>query len=185
MPGVTSTSPDQRPDEATLEFFRSAFEPEWRIQPLGYTAVEAWESEHGLALPEPYRTVVAEICNGYTLGPPQDGGMERLGCLPQYWPDLGPRQPGTLFPLTQAWLWEDDDSVDPDEDPRVDAVFTQGSVVLGSEDGQCFWIMVTTGPRRGEVWMVADVGAGPAQDGEACGFLEWVRQWHTAPSWLD
>ncbi|MGW1006979.1 SMI1/KNR4 family protein [Streptomyces sp. NPDC002520] len=182
---MTTTSPDQRPAEATLEFLRSAFEPEWREQPLGYEAVEAWESEHGVALPEPYRTVVAEICDGYGLGPPEDGGLERLGCLPTGWPDLGSRQPGAPFPLVEGWPWEDDASVDPDEDERIDAVYTQGSVVLGSEDGQSFWLLVTTGPRRGEVWMVADVGAGPVPGDEAWGFLEWVQRWHAGNGWWD
>jgi len=182
---VTATSPDQRPDDATLEFLRSAFEPEWREPPLGYEAVEAWESEHGVALPEPYRTVVAEISNGYSLGPAEDG-LEPLGWLPTGWPDLGPRQPGALFPLAEGWPWEDDDSVDPEaEDVRIDAVYTRGSIVLGSEDGQSFWLLVTTGPRRGEVRMVADVGAGPVPGDKAWGFLEWARRWHAGNGWWD
>jgi hypothetical protein len=182
---VTNTSPDQRPDEAALTLLRSAFEPEWRESPLGYEAVEAWESEHGVVLPEPYRTVVAEITNGYSLGPAEDGGLERLGCLPASWPDFLPRRPGAPFPLAEDWPWEDDNSVDPDGDPRIDAVYTQGSIVLGSEDGQSFWLLVTTGPRRGEVWMVADVGAGPVPGNEPWGFLEWVRRWHAGNGWWD
>ncbi|GAA3482282.1 hypothetical protein [Streptomyces yanii] len=101
---------------------------------------------------------------------------------PQSWPDLGPRAPGEPFPLEAAWPWEDDDTVDHD-DPRINTVYTQGSVVLGSEDGQSFWILLTAGSRRGEVWMVADVGAIPVPADEAWGFEEWVRHWHSGNDW--
>ncbi|MGJ3560738.1 hypothetical protein ACR6C2_29275 [Streptomyces sp. INA 01156] len=57
-------------------------------------------------------------------------------------------------------------------------MYTKGSVVLGSEDGQSFWVLVTAGPRRGEVWMVADVEPAGAGD-DAWGFEQWVRQWHS------
>ncbi|MER5486984.1 hypothetical protein ABT024_27775 [Streptomyces sp. NPDC002812] len=42
---MTTGSPAQRPDEAALEFLRSAFEPEWREPALGYEAVAEWEAE--------------------------------------------------------------------------------------------------------------------------------------------
>ncbi|MET9451750.1 SMI1/KNR4 family protein [Streptomyces cinerochromogenes] len=175
---------DDRPADATFDFLRLAFPPEWREPPLGQAAVAQWEHENGVALPEPYRTFIAEISNGSSLGPAGDGGLQPLGRLPDSWPDLGPRQPGEPFPLDEAWAWEDDESVDP-EDPRVDAVFTKGSVVLGSEDGQSFWLLLTTGPRRGEVWMVADVGAVPVPGNRAWGFAEWVRRWHSGSEWWD
>jgi hypothetical protein len=180
---VTAT-PDQRPDEATLDFLRSAFAPEWREPALGHEGVARWEAENRVTLPEPYRTFIAEISNGCGLGPAGDGGLQPLGQLPASWPDLGPRQPGDPFPLEAAWPWEDDETVDPD-DPRIDAVFTRGSVVLGSEDGQSFWLLVTAGPRRGQVWMVAGVGAIPVPGTEAWGFAEWVRRWHSGDGWWD
>ncbi|GAA3482230.1 SMI1/KNR4 family protein [Streptomyces yanii] len=180
-----TTTPDQRPDEATLDFLGSAFAPEWREPALGHEAVAAWESENKVTLPEPYRTFVAEISNGCSLGPAEDGGLQPLGWLPASWPDLGLRQPGEPFPLEASWPWEDDERVDPEEDPRIDAVYTQGSIVLGSEDGQSFWVLVTTGPRRGEGWMVSDVGAGPVPGDDAWGFEQWVQRWHSGDGWWD
>lgn len=177
-----TTTHDQRPSEATLDFLRSAFASEWREPALGYEAVALWEAQNQVTLPEPYRTFIAEISNGCSLGPAEDGGLQPLGWLPASWPDLGLRQPGEPFPLQEAWLW-DDETVDQD-DPRIDAVFTQGSIVLGSEDGQSFWMLVTTGSRRGEVWMVSDGGAGPvAGEDAAWGFEEWVRRWHSGDAW--
>lgn len=175
---------DQRPAEATLDFLRSAFPPEWREPALGHEAVADWEQENRVVLPEPYRAFIAEISNGSSLGPAGDGGLQPLGWLPDTWPDLGLRQPGEPFPLRAAWPWEDDESVGP-EDPRIDAAFNNGSIVLGCEDGQSFWLLLTTGPRRGEVWMIADVGAVPAPDDQAWGFEEWVQRWHTGNDWWD
>lgn len=177
---------DQRPAEATLDFLRSAFSPEWREPALGHEAVAEWEQENGVVLPDPYRTFIAEISNGSSLGPAGDGGLQPLGWLPDTWPDLGARQPAEPFPLEGAWAWEDDESVDP-EDPRINAAFNKGSIVLGAEDGPSFWLLLTTGPRRGEVWMIADVGATPAPrpSDPAWGFKEWVLRWHTGNDWWD
>ncbi|MFI5527721.1 SMI1/KNR4 family protein [Kitasatospora sp. NPDC051853] len=174
-----TTTRDPCPGHDVLDALRAAFPPEWREPPLGQRAVAAWEAEHGVALPEPYRTFVAEIANGSAVGPAEDGGLQPLGLLPAQWPDLGPggRRPGAPFPVEAAWCWEDEEDGDPD-DPRIDAAFNDGSVVLGSDDGQSFWLLVTTGPRRGEVWMVADVGVTPVPTaGGAWGFAEWVGQW--------
>ncbi|MGW2874673.1 hypothetical protein [Kitasatospora sp. NPDC001225] len=56
-------------------------------------------------------------------------------------------------------------------------------MVLGSEDGQSFWLLATAGPHRGEVWMVSDVGAISVPGAEAWGFAEWVEHWHSGDAW--
>jgi hypothetical protein len=56
---VTTTSPDQRPAEDTLEFLRSAIATEWREPALGLDDISAWEFEHVVVLPEPYRSLIA------------------------------------------------------------------------------------------------------------------------------
>ncbi|GGV27152.1 hypothetical protein GCM10010495_49050 [Kitasatospora herbaricolor] len=89
---------------------------------------------------------------------------------------MGSRHPGEPFPLDEAWLWEDDETVDA-VDSRIDAVFTHGSVVLGTEDGPSFLLLVTAGSRRGEIWMVSEVGAAPAPATDARDFNGWVRHW--------
>lgn len=68
---------------------------------------------------------------------------------------------------------------------RIGDVYNRGSVVLGAEDGPQFWLLVTTGPRRGQVWLVAGVGVGPVPGDEAWGFLEWVRRWHVGDGWWN
>jgi hypothetical protein len=173
---------DQRPSEATLDFLRDAFPSQWRVPALGHVAVEAWEAENEVVLPEPYRAFVAEISNGSPFGPAGEGGLQPLGYLPDAWPGVRPRKPERSFPLEEAWHWSEDANTD-DEDLRIDAAFNDGSIVLGSEDGESFWLLLTTGPRRGEVWMVAEDAVLPARGDPTWGFEEWVRCWHTGKDW--
>ncbi|MFI6979214.1 hypothetical protein ACIBSV_11580 [Embleya sp. NPDC050154] len=99
---MTMASPDERPDEAALEFLRSAFEPAWREPAFGYEAVTAWENENGVVLPEPYRSPVAEISNGSSLGLPEDGGPPPLGRLTPGWSHWVNRDPAAPFPLRET-----------------------------------------------------------------------------------
>ncbi|AQT77034.1 SMI1/KNR4 family protein [Streptomyces sp. fd1-xmd] len=154
---------------------RAAVPAALREPALGYAAVEAWEAEHGVTLPEPYRSFVAEVGNGSAPGP-RDGGLQPLGQLPACWAGGKQRRPDAMFPLEDEWIWEDDESVGDDEDARIDAVFSHGSIVLCAQDTRSFWLLVTTGPQRGRVWLVADVGASPAPDGEPAGFADWIRR---------
>jgi hypothetical protein len=181
---MTSTSADRRPGEAVLEFLRSAFEPDWREPELGHEAVSTWESEHGASLPEPYRTLVAEIANGSSVGPPEDGGLLPLGWLPPSWPDHGQRDPAAPFPLRETWAWEGEFLAD-DHHERVADVYNHGSVVLGTDDELSYWALVVTGHQRGRIWLFTDVGAYPYPVPEALGFLEWVQRWHAGDGWWD
>lgn len=168
-------TPDRRPDDAALAGLRSAFPAEWREPALGYPAVETWEAANGVTLPEPYRSFVAEIGNGARPGP-FGVGLQPLGQLPACWSAAESRRPGAMFPLETEWIWEEDESVEDGADARIDRVFADGSIVLRAQDAQAFWLLVTTGPQRGRVWLVADVGASPAPDGEPADFAEWVRR---------
>ncbi|MFD7732091.1 SMI1/KNR4 family protein [Kitasatospora phosalacinea] len=185
-----------RPAPADLALLRDAFNADADgADALGWAAVHAFETEHGVVLPEPYRTFVAEITDGSYAGPP-DHGLVALAELPADWGgDPAGRDLARPFPLTAAWLWEDDEETPGEElDARVDGVYRHGSVVLGTDGCGMYWHLVVTGPQRGRVWCVTDVGAAPfgaefgrtgATTAAPSGFAGWVAHWHAGRPWFD
>ncbi|MFF9815505.1 SMI1/KNR4 family protein [Streptomyces sp. NPDC014006] len=157
---------------------------------LGWDAMRAFEARHGIVLPEPYRTFVADVTDGSYLGPP-DCGLTALGELPRDWgDDAGARDLGEPFPLTEPWLWEDDPDASEEAEARIAAVYRHGSVVLGTDGCGMYWHLVVTGPHRGHIWHVTDVGAVPfgAEFGHTTaepGFAGWVRHWAAGRPWFD
>ena len=162
-----------------LELLRTRLCAALDREPLGWDGVRAFETEHGVVLPEPYRTYVAEIGDGWA------GGVIPLADLPGDWPTPPEgRDLATPFPLTEAWNWEDDEEYDEDElEELTDRVYNLGSVVLATDGCGLYWHLVVSGPQRGRVWCVADVGAGPfgadfGYDGEGePGFAQWAAHW--------
>ncbi|WP_330456851.1 SMI1/KNR4 family protein [Streptomyces sp. NBC_00820] len=157
---------------------------------LGWAAVRAFEAEHGIVLPEPYRTFVAEVTDGSHQGPPSCG-LVGLAALPSDWPDDGAkRDPGKPFPLTETWVWEADEDAFDDPEAVIEQVIDHGSVVLGTDGCAMNWHLVVTGPMRGHIWQVTDVGALPfgAPFGHTTaepGFAGWVRHWAAGKEWFD
>ncbi|WP_180356844.1 SMI1/KNR4 family protein [Kitasatospora sp. GP30] len=157
---------------------------------LGWAAVHAFEAEHGIVLPEPYRTFVAEITDGSYQGPP-DYGLLGLAELPRDWGDDRPervlREP---FPLTGQWLWEVDPRPEEELEPVLDRVFDHGSIVLGTDGCGMYWHLVVSGPHRGHVWFITGEGALPfgAEFGFTSaepGFAGWVKHWAADQDWFD
>jgi hypothetical protein len=155
---------------------------------LGRPAVRAFEQRHGVVLPEPYRSFVAEVSDGSKAGPP-DYGLVGLEDLPaDYGSDGSERDLARPFPLTEPWLWEGDDD-EPDE-ARLQSVFDDGSIVLGTDGCGMNWHLIVTGPHRGHVWMISGEGAMPfgAEFGHTTGepgFAGWVRHWAAGEEWFD
>jgi hypothetical protein len=172
---------------ADLAMLRERFGPE--ATPLGWDAVRAFEAEHGVVLPEPYRSFVATVGNGSDAGPPEYGLLE-LGVLPSDWGSGRPRRrPAELFPLTAQWIWETPDSPEPDEE-RLAPVYDHGSLVLGTDGCGMYWHLIVTGEHRGHIWLIDEAGAAPFgaafgfTTGEP-GFAGWVRHWAADKEWWD
>ncbi|MGP3638698.1 SMI1/KNR4 family protein, partial [Streptomyces sp. 24-1644] len=147
---------------ADLDALRTAFGiDDGGASALGRTAVHAFETEHGVVLPEPYRTFVAEISDGSYSGPP-GFGLVALAELPDDWGDDRPERRLDLpFPLTEAWLWEDDPRAPEEVEALLDPVFDHGSIVLGTDGCGMYWHLVVTGPHRGHIWNICGEGAWP------------------------
>ncbi|MGW6856590.1 SMI1/KNR4 family protein [Streptomyces xanthophaeus] len=170
-----------RPDDlAALRTLFGAGTP-----PLGWDAVRAFEAEHAIVLPEPYRTLVAEVCDGFPAGPPHYG-LEPVAALPVDWGHGRPvRVLAEPFPLTEAWTWEDDEDGPAGEgarefEARLAPVFDHGSVVLGTDGCGMNWHLVVTGAERGRVWLVTGEGALPFG-----GFAAWAGHWAAGRDWFD
>jgi len=135
--------------------------------PLGEARVAAFENEHGVRLPEPYRTFVASVADG-AAGPPAFG-LVRVGEA------AGPNGhavgPGSLresFPLLETWIWEGSEPLDS---PVVERVHRSGILPLGTDGDGMDYVLVVTGQARGQVWMVTGEGALPV----AAEFGRWMR----------
>ncbi|MFI0448186.1 SMI1/KNR4 family protein [Actinomadura sp. 6N118] len=174
---------------AELDALRAAFDVDLREPPLGWDAVRAFETEHAIVLPEPYRTFVAEICDGAAQGPP-DYGLLPLAAVPGDWRDLDQRVLARPFPLTQPWLWEDDPRPAEKIQAAIEQVYDHGTIVLGTDGCAMYWHLVVTGPHRGHVWNICGEGAQPfgAEFGFTTGhsgFAGWVGHWATGKWWWD
>jgi hypothetical protein len=174
-----------------LEFLRAAFAGGGRGGTgLGWAAVRGFEAEHGVVLPEPYRTFVAEITDGCSAGPPEYG-LVPLGALPAGWGSGRPRRVlRRPFPLTEAWFWDQDPRPGEETELLLGDVFDHGSVVLGTEGCGMYWHLIVTGPHRGHVWLITGEGAGPFGRefgfmGSEPGFVGWVRHWADGKPWFE
>jgi hypothetical protein len=164
---------------ADLDMLRAVFDDK---APLGWKAVHTFEAEHEIVLPEPYRTFVAEISDGSTAGPPHYGLLP-LAEHPRDWgPNSRTRDLAKPFPLTEAWIWENDPRSYEETEALTDLVFDHGSVILGTDGCGMNWHLVVSGPHRGHIWNICDVGACPfgSEFGfttAQSGFAGWVRHW--------
>ena len=167
---------------------REQFGPDDDSTPLGWDAVYAFEGEHGVVLPEPYRSFVATIGDGFHSGPPYYGLMP-LGMLPPDWGAGRPeRQLSKPFPLTGRWICEGDEA--PELDDEISPVYDHGSLVLGTDGCGMYWHLIITGEHRGHIYLIDEMGATPfgAEFGPTTatpGFAGWVSHWADAKDWWD
>ncbi|MEX3107004.1 SMI1/KNR4 family protein [Streptomyces niveiscabiei] len=160
----------EKADPEDLAMLREAFGAD--ASPLGWEEVRRFEEAHGVVLPEPFRTLVAEIADGSFQGPPEYG-----------WVGLAESAEGQRlavpFPLTEMWVWEED----PDAVVEgIEGVVHHGSLNLGTDGCGMDWHLVVTGPQRGRVWLITGEGAMPHS---RPGFIDWVRQWVAGEEWFQ
>lgn len=148
------------------------FGPSWRSgDPAGEAAVEAFESANRIKLPDQHRAFVVMTANG-AVGPPYYG-LVPLGA-PAGTHSYHFVRPGLLaraFPLTEFWLWEGThDLDDPANAERHEQAHQFGTLPLGTDGDGMDHVLVVTGDKRGQVWMLSGEFAMPV----AVDFDAWI-----------
>jgi hypothetical protein len=154
--------------------------------PLDETALADFESGRGVTLPEGFRAFLQRVGNGggrARNGPP-DCGLLALGEVPEDMTESESRPSRDVarlrrsFPFTRAWIWEEGEGSDEGTREQV----WDGNLHLGTDGCAQYWVLVVTGPERGNVWMLTGVGITPA--GPKADFLQWFEDWlDTGRAW--
>lgn len=192
MAGVNTESCDPSEIAALRDIFASYA---MAAPPAGWEAVRSFEAAHGVVFPEPYRTLVAEICDGLRAGPPYYGLLP-FAQAPSDWGSYRPdRLLAQPFPLSAPWLWEEEEGAqalsEQELEARTDSVHDHGSLLLGTDGCGMYWHLIVSGPQRGHVWLIDENGAvpfGTRPDGFLMpgtpGFTGWVTRWAQGRSWF-
>ncbi|GAD85883.1 SMI1/KNR4 family protein [Nocardia asteroides] len=144
-------------------------------QPIAQSEVTAFETRHGVTLPEDYRSFILEVGDG-GAGPCY--GIFRLDR-----PDLDDDRredlmPGFLaeaFPHTQSWNERSDGTPEAEEE-YFDRAHIRGSLNMSHQGCGYMVRLVLTGPQRGTLWedgRCSDAGVTPF----AVGFADWYLRW--------
>jgi hypothetical protein len=145
--------------------------------PLTEKTVSAFESRHGILLPEGYRRFILEI--GRSGEGPPHYGLVKLGDAPsdldaesrRNWtklPHIAER-----FPFRKAWIWEDEDDEAAFE-KKQHRIYL-GNIVLGNDGCGMYWHLIVTGSERGKVWQFTGEGITPTVPKRD--FLRWYEDW--------
>jgi len=65
------------------------------------------------------------------------------------------------FPFTNACIWEDFE--DDDDVNKVLELVQYGNITIAKEGCETFWILITTGKLKGEVWLLTESGITPIE----------------------
>ncbi|MGH3209891.1 MAG: SMI1/KNR4 family protein [Trebonia sp.] len=143
-------------------------------QPLTAPEVTAFETRHGVSLPEDYRAFLLEVGDG---GAGPFYGLFRLDRSDlSGWndSDLLPGFLAGTFPHTRPWN-ELDDEV---QDEHVDPTPILGSLNLSHQGCGYMVRLVLNGPQRGTLWQdgrSSDMGITPFAPDFPTWYLRWLR----------
>ena len=156
-----------------LERIRTELERRTRMNPcLPESDVQAFELRWGIDLPLGYRQFIVTVGDG-GIGPPE----YRLLPLGEVPPDYDYSAEEVLadackpFPLEQGWVWEGDQ----EPKPQLQSATRHGNLILGTDGCARYWLLIVTGPQRGQIWFRADVGIIPCDPPRD--FLGWYEHW--------
>lgn len=146
--------------------------------PLPESRVVAFEVENSIRLPQDYREFLLSV-GEHGEGSPTYGLLP-LGHtdgvhVPDYLRDGYGDRLKRDFPLTRAWMWEDEDDDASDTLPDKVRSTEQGCLVLGDDGCAMYWVLIISGSCRGEIWQRTGEGMGPCWP--RLKFGEWYLKW--------
>lgn len=146
--------------------------------PEAAAALERFEVGAKVRLPDEYRAFLSSTRRLPAIVP-------FYGMVPPGHPADGTDKPPPIadlarpFPFVETWIWEDDREFDAPAEAWTAAMqarweaIKHGILWLGTDGCALNFALVVTGPRRGEVWQIADVGLARAEPGGGS-FLDWL-----------
>ena len=64
------------------------------------------------------------------------------------------------FPFEEACIWEDWE--DEEKIEKVIDIVEYGNITIAKEGCETYWLLITAGKHRGEVWLLTEMGLTPA-----------------------
>lgn len=159
--------------------------PEHELGPVrGDAALRVLERMEGLRIPSEYRGFLRIVGDGGAFGPRH--GLHRpggWGALPGESDAERVARRQATFTFNGARRW---DAESAEVQARYRRAAAKGVLELGSEGCGVEWILILTGPFRGQVWLRTAIGVTPPPGRPT--FLPWLerllgrdRQWWKAP----
>jgi hypothetical protein len=143
---------------------------------LAPETVLAFENRHRISLPEEYREFILHIGDG-GAGPPFYGllplGHTTKVDVPHWFASGYADYLAQPFPLTKYWMWEDE-PITPAVEAAIETL-RYGNLCLGHDGCGMFWLLIVSGPERGQIWNLTDVGITPPAP--RCTFFQWYEYW--------
>ncbi len=136
--------------------------------PMSPEELQVLEKKYDFILPEDFRLFLTLVGNGGTL-PPITDDCDQLLPFPQEPGEL--ERLGRPFAVEDTLVW----AQSPDPEPQMEAAYNGNGFVTLMEDECCgndTYLLVVTGPCRGEVWYRAEPGIVRLKD---CSFLDWLE----------
>jgi hypothetical protein len=188
--------------DTTFETFGSSAHRYLLNAPLSDLELEAFENNHAIILPDPYRTFISKIGNGgagpyYGLFPlgffdAAGGPLERWKAGDGFAGDLSEPFPHReMWSASEEWFehsgrFKNDDEEDAwvraFEDEVWNPELVNGAFPICHEGCAIRHLLIVTGPERGNVWIddrANDGGIHPINKDSKTGapFLEWYSGW--------
>ena len=156
-----------------LERIRTELKRRTRMNPCLFESdVEAFEQRWKIDLPQGYRQFILTVGNG-GIGPP-DYRLLPLGEVPRGYDRSVHEVLADLckpFPLEREWVWEGEQ----EPKPELHRATQYGNLILGTDGCGQYWLLIVTGPQRGQIWLRTDVGIIPCDPPRD--FLGWYEYW--------